>query len=167
MLEHCAMGWAGRHERYGCHRHSPGRAGSYSHLRQSISIRRPVVGLRGGCAADTGSAPFLVWVPVILALSGQVQASLAWDSGARFCVAFMQAISYVHMLIGKDTEMPDMVAMLPPPFGGIALFGATGILLGPIGGPVCDGLRSWRGNAFEEESRERQSTLNPEQTREM
>jgi predicted PurR-regulated permease PerM len=39
------------------------------------------------------------------------------------------------LLIGKDTEMPDLLVMLST-LGGLALFGAAGILVGPIIGAL-------------------------------
>ena len=34
-------------------------------------------------------------------------------------------------LVGKDTELPDLLVMLST-FGGLALFGAVGLILGPV-----------------------------------
>ena len=35
------------------------------------------------------------------------------------------------LLVGKDTEMPDLMVMLST-FGGLALFGAIGLVIGPV-----------------------------------
>jgi len=35
------------------------------------------------------------------------------------------------LLVGRDTKMPDLLIMLST-LGGLALFGATGLVLGPI-----------------------------------
>jgi predicted PurR-regulated permease PerM len=39
------------------------------------------------------------------------------------------------LLVGKDTEMPDLLVMLST-FGGLTLFGAIGLVLGPVIGAV-------------------------------
>jgi predicted PurR-regulated permease PerM len=56
------------------------------------------------------------------------------------------------LLVGKDTEMPDLLVMLAT-FGGLALFGASGILVGPIVGAMF--ITSWKlwGNAMDENQR--------------
>jgi predicted PurR-regulated permease PerM len=104
----------------------------------------------------------LVWVPMVafLALSGQVGAAVGVGLWCALIVGSADNILR-PLLIGKDTEMPDIVVMLTT-FGGIALFGATGILLGPIIGALY--MTAWKlcGTMFEEESRERAAHLNPE-----
>lgn len=104
----------------------------------------------------------LVWVPMVgfMALSGQVGAAVGVGLWCAIVVGSADNILR-PLLIGKDTEMPDIVVMLTT-FGGIALFGATGILLGPIIGALY--MTAWKlcGNAFEEESEERLSNLTQE-----
>ena len=106
----------------------------------------------------------LVWVPMVgfLALSGQFGAAVGVGLWCALIVGSADNILR-PLLIGKDTEMPDIVVMLTT-FGGIALFGATGILLGPIIGALY--MTAWKlcGKAFEEESGERVTNLNPEKT---
>jgi predicted PurR-regulated permease PerM len=74
----------------------------------------------------------LVWVPaaVILAAGG------AWGKAiglAGFCGAVVGSIDNVlrPRLVGKDTEMPDLLILLST-LGGIALFGILGFIIGPI-----------------------------------
>jgi predicted PurR-regulated permease PerM len=45
------------------------------------------------------------------------------------------------LLVGKDTEMPDLLVMLST-FGGLTLFGAIGLVLGPVIGAVF--LAMWQ-----------------------
>jgi predicted PurR-regulated permease PerM len=53
------------------------------------------------------------------------------------------------LLIGKDTGMPDLLVMLTT-LGGLALFGAAGIVVGPLIGALC--LTVWKlwGSAIDE-----------------
>ena len=39
------------------------------------------------------------------------------------------------LLVGKDTKMPDLIVMLTT-LGGLTLFGAAGIVLGPLVGAL-------------------------------
>ena len=77
-----------------------------------------------------GSA--LVWAPAVvyLLLSGQVLPGvllLAW------CAGIVGTIDNVlrPRLVGRDTEMPDLLILLAT-LGGLGLFGASGLVLGPI-----------------------------------
>ena len=53
------------------------------------------------------------------------------------------------LLVGKETKMPDLLVMVTT-LGGLALFGAAGLLVGPIIGALF--MTVWRlwGSAFEE-----------------
>jgi predicted PurR-regulated permease PerM len=79
-----------------------------------------------------GIGSTLVWAPAViyLLLSGQVLAGLgllAWS------VVVVGSIDNVlrPLLVGRDTEMPDLLILLST-LGGLALFGASGLVLGPI-----------------------------------
>jgi predicted PurR-regulated permease PerM len=106
----------------------------------------------------------LVWVPMVayLALDGQIAAAVGVGLWCALIVGSADNILR-PLLIGKDTEMPDIVVMLTT-LGGIALFGATGILIGPIIGALY--MTAWTlcGDAFTEESKAGASVLNPEKT---
>jgi len=74
----------------------------------------------------------LIWVPaaVILIAGG----SLAKGIGlAVFCVLIVGSIDNVvrPRLVGKDTQMPDLLILLGT-MGGIMMFGVLGLILGPI-----------------------------------
>jgi predicted PurR-regulated permease PerM len=74
----------------------------------------------------------LVWVPAVIYLfmSGQIVAGiglLVWSGGVVGSIDnFLRPV-----LVGRDTKMPDLLILLST-LGGIALFGASGLVLGPI-----------------------------------
>ncbi len=79
-----------------------------------------------------GIGSTLVWAPAVvyLLVSGQVVAGLAllaWSIGV------VGSIDNVlrPLLVGRDTAMPDLLILLST-LGGLALFGAAGLVLGPI-----------------------------------
>lgn len=77
-----------------------------------------------------GSA--LVWVPgvIYLLLTGNVLAGVLL---AAWCAGVVGTIDNVlrPILVGRDTEMPDLLILLAT-LGGLGLFGATGLVLGPV-----------------------------------
>lgn len=74
----------------------------------------------------------LIWVPAViyLLMSGQVVAGvglLVWSAGVVGSIDnFLRPI-----IVGRDTKMPDLLILLST-LGGVALFGASGLVLGPI-----------------------------------
>jgi predicted PurR-regulated permease PerM len=97
-----------------------------------------------------GVGTALVWVPAVifLALDGQVGTAIGI---ALWCGLVVGTVDNVlrPLLVGKDTEMPDLLVMLTT-LGGLALFGAAGLVLGPIIGALC--MTAWRlwGSAIDE-----------------
>jgi predicted PurR-regulated permease PerM len=83
-----------------------------------------------------GVGTALVWVPAVifLALNGQTGAAVGI---ALWCVLVVGTVDNVlrPMLVGKETEMPDLLIMLTT-MGGLAVFGAVGIIIGPIVGAL-------------------------------
>jgi predicted PurR-regulated permease PerM len=81
-----------------------------------------------------GSA--LVWVPaaIYLFLVGRVEAAVAL---ALWCGLVVGTVDNVlqPMLVGEDTNMPDLMVLLTT-LGGLALFGVPGVLLGPLVGAM-------------------------------
>ena len=79
-----------------------------------------------------GIGATLVWAPAVvyLLLSGETLAGvglLLWSAGVVGTIDnFLRPI-----LVGRDTEMPDLLILLST-LGGLALFGASGLVLGPI-----------------------------------
>lgn len=95
-----------------------------------------------------GSA--LVWVPavVFVGLSGHWTAALVLTV---WCTAVVGAVDYFlrPWLIGKDTKMPDLLVFLAT-VGGIALFGMSGFLVGPIVAALFVTVWDLYGEAFKD-----------------
>jgi predicted PurR-regulated permease PerM len=74
----------------------------------------------------------LVWVPaaIYLAATGRVGAAIAL---AAWCTLVVGTIDNVlrPRLVGGDTRMPDLLILVST-LGGLTLFGAAGIIVGPI-----------------------------------
>lgn len=74
----------------------------------------------------------LVWVPAViyLAVRGHVTAAIAL---AVWCAAVVGTIDNVlrPRLVGGDTRMPDLLILVST-LGGLTLFGAAGLIVGPI-----------------------------------
>jgi predicted PurR-regulated permease PerM len=92
----------------------------------------------------------LVWVPAVayLALKGQVAAAVGVALWFALIVGTVDNV-LAPRLIGKDTEMPDLLVLLTT-LGGLASFGVAGILIGPIIGALF--IATWQlwGGAFNE-----------------
>jgi len=79
-----------------------------------------------------GIGATLVWAPAVvyLLISGKMVAALgllAWSAGVVGSVDnFLRPI-----LVGRDSQMPDLLILLST-LGGLALFGASGLVLGPV-----------------------------------
>ena len=83
-----------------------------------------------------GIGAALIWIPAVVYLIIEGQAVHAVGLGL-WCAIVVGTIDNLlrPLLIGKDTEMPDLLVMLST-LGGLALFGAAGILVGPIIGAL-------------------------------
>jgi predicted PurR-regulated permease PerM len=92
----------------------------------------------------------LVWVPAVayLAMTGRVGTAVAL---AAWCVIVVGTADNVlrPLLVGKDTKMPDLLVMLTT-LGGLALFGAAGIVLGPVIGALFTTVWALWGTALDE-----------------
>jgi predicted PurR-regulated permease PerM len=79
-----------------------------------------------------GIGATLIWAPAVvyLLLSGQTLAGLGllvWSAGVVGTIDnFLRPV-----LVGRDTELPDLLILLST-LGGLALFGASGLVLGPM-----------------------------------
>lgn len=114
-----------------------------------IGIIQGALGGIGFAVAGIGSAAFwgavmavlsvipgigsaLVWAPgvVYLLMSGQVLAGVLL---AIWCITVVGTIDNVlrPRLVGRDTEMPDLLIFLAT-LGGLSMFGASGLVLGPV-----------------------------------
>lgn len=79
-----------------------------------------------------GIGATLIWAPAVayLLISGETLAGfglLVWSAGVVGTIDnFLRPL-----LVGRDTEMPDLLILLST-LGGIGIFGVSGIVLGPI-----------------------------------
>jgi predicted PurR-regulated permease PerM len=101
-------------------------------------------------SAIPGLGHALVWVPVTvyLAATGQWSAAiglLAWCAGVVGSVDnFLRP-----WLIGKDTQLPDIVILVST-LGGLVLFGPLGFIVGPIVASLFVTVWELYGTAFED-----------------
>jgi predicted PurR-regulated permease PerM len=97
-----------------------------------------------------GVGTALVWVPAVifLILDGQIGAAVGVGLWCALVVGTVDNLLR-PLLIGKDTEMPDLLVMLTT-LGGLALFGAAGILVGPIIGALYVAVWDLWGRAIDE-----------------
>jgi len=79
-----------------------------------------------------GIGTALVWVPAVvyLAISGEQTAALGL---AIWSAAIVGSVDNVlrPRLVGKSTSMPDLLIMVST-LGGLGLFGALGLVIGPV-----------------------------------
>ncbi len=105
------------------------------------SLGFAVVGIKGAVfwgaimavlSALPGIGTALVWGPAViyLLMSGQILAGvglLAWSA-----IVVGSIDNFLRpFLVGRDTQMPDLLILLST-LGGLGLFGASGLILGPI-----------------------------------
>ena len=95
-----------------------------------------------------GSA--LVWVPAVIyvGFTGHWTAAIVLTT---WCTAVVGAVDYFlrPWLIGKDTKMSDLLVFLAT-VGGIALFGMSGFLVGPIVAALFVTVWDLYGEAFKD-----------------
>lgn len=74
----------------------------------------------------------LVWLPaaIYLIATGEIGAGVGL---AVWCVAVVGTLDNIvrPRLVGGDTQMPDLIVMVST-LGGVSLFGAFGVILGPV-----------------------------------
>jgi predicted PurR-regulated permease PerM len=83
-----------------------------------------------------GIGTAFVWVPAVifLAVSGQTGAAVGLTLWCGLIVGTADNLLR-PVLIGKDTQMPDLLVMLTT-LGGLTFFGPAGIIIGPIIGAL-------------------------------
>lgn len=95
----------------------------------------------------------LVWVPAVIFLILDGQTGAAVGVGLWCAIVVGTADNLLRpLLIGKDTEMPDLLVMVTT-LGGLALFGAAGMVIGPIVGALFTSVWGLWGVAVEEAER--------------
>ena len=79
-----------------------------------------------------GIGPTLVLIPgiIILAVNDQIIAAIALTAWTGLAVTTVDNLLR-PVLVGRDTKMPDLLVLLST-FGGLASFGAVGLVLGPV-----------------------------------
>jgi predicted PurR-regulated permease PerM len=101
-------------------------------------------------SAIPGLGHALVWVPVTIYLAASHQWSaaiglLAWCAGVVGSVDnFLRP-----WLVGKDTQLPDIVVLVST-LGGLVLFGPLGFIVGPIVAALFVTVWELYGTAFED-----------------
>ena len=79
-----------------------------------------------------GIGPAIVWVPGVIFLfaNGETTGAIGL---ALWCGLVVSTIDTVlrPILVGRDTEMPDLMILVST-LGGLALFGAVGLIIGPV-----------------------------------
>jgi len=74
----------------------------------------------------------LIWVPATLVLYLRGEPLVAFWFGAWCAVVVSGLDNLVRpWLVGNDAKMPDLLVLLST-LGGIAMFGAAGIIIGPV-----------------------------------
>jgi len=95
-----------------------------------------------------GSA--LVWIPatIYLFVAGQTIAAIGL---AAWCAAVVSSVDNVlrPWLVGRDTQMPDLLVFLGT-IGGLLLFGAVGFIIGPIVAALFLAVWEIYGTVFKE-----------------
>ena len=100
-----------------------------------------------------GVGTALVWVPAVifLILDGQTGAAVGVCLWCAIVVG--TADNFLRpLLVGKDTKMPDLMVLLTT-LGGLMLFGAAGIVIGPIVGALFTTVWALWGSAVKEAGR--------------
>jgi len=114
-----------------------------------IGIIQGALGGLGFAVAGIGSAVFWGAVMAVLSVLPGIGGALVWAPGVAYLLLSGQEVAGVLLavwcagvvgtidnvlrprLVGRDTEMPDLLIMLAT-LGGLGMFGAAGLVLGPI-----------------------------------
>jgi predicted PurR-regulated permease PerM len=95
-----------------------------------------------------GLGAAIVWVPAViyLLIAGHTGAAIGL---AAYCALIVGTVDNFMRpwLVGKDTEMPDLLILLAT-LGGIVLFGVTGFVIGPIVAALFVTIWDLYGEAF-------------------
>jgi predicted PurR-regulated permease PerM len=79
-----------------------------------------------------GVGTALVWIPTALTLLAQGRSGAALGIVLWFVLVVGTVDNFLRpRIVGKDTKLPDLLILIST-LGGIFLFGAAGIVLGPL-----------------------------------
>jgi predicted PurR-regulated permease PerM len=116
-----------------------------------------VVGIQGSAFWGTimvvlsiipGIGTALVWVPAVIYLFAVGKTVSAVGLGLWCAVVVGTVDNFLRpKLVGADTKMPDLLILLST-FGGLSMFGAVGLVLGPIIAAVFIAVWQIYGEAF-------------------
>ena len=97
-----------------------------------------------------GIGTALIWVPAVIYLAATGHMGAAVGIGL-WCALVVGTIDNIlrPILVGKDTEMSDLLVLLTT-LGGLSLFGPAGIILGPIIGALFKTIWELWGSAVKE-----------------
>ena len=99
----------------------------------------------------------LIWIPAVayLLMTGQVAAGIGL---LIWCGAVVGSVDNLlrPMLVGNDTEMPDLLILLST-LGGLSMFGAVGLIIGPVIAGLCMTVWEIYGSTFQDLLPERQT----------
>ena len=95
-----------------------------------------------------GIGTALVWVPAVLYLFATGQTASAVGLAVWCAVVVGTVDNFLRpKLVGADTKMPDLLILLST-FGGLSMFGAVGLVLGPIIAALFIAVWQIYGEAF-------------------
>lgn len=79
----------------------------------------------------------LIWIPgvIFLAANGDTNGAVGLAIWSAVIVSNIDNVLR-PILVGGDTEMPDLLVLIST-FGGLAMFGGAGLILGPVIAAVC------------------------------
>jgi predicted PurR-regulated permease PerM len=84
------------------------------------------------CSMIPGVGTALVWIPTAITLAAQGRGSAALGIVLWFVLVVGMLDNFLRpRLVGKDTKLPDLLILIST-LGGLFLFGAAGIVLGPL-----------------------------------
>ncbi len=118
-----------------------------------------VVGIQGAAFWGTimvvlsvipGIGTALIWVPAVVYLFAVGKTASAIGLAAWCAVVVGTVDNFLRpKLVGADTKMPDLLILLST-FGGLSMFGAVGLVLGPIIAALFIAVWQIYGEAFGE-----------------
>ena len=84
------------------------------------------------CSMIPGVGTALVWIPTAVSLAAQGRGGTALGLVLWFVVVVGMVDNFLRpRLVGKDTKLPDLLILIST-LGGLFLFGAPGIVVGPL-----------------------------------